>query len=163
MNGEAPAIPVSITVNGQVHQSSVAPHRLLVDYLRDTLGLTGTKVGCETGQCGACTILLDGVSVKSCAVLAAQADGRKVTTIEGAAVGGALTALQNALWEKGAVQCGFCTPGIVMSMTDLLSRNPKPQEPEIRAWLDGNMCRCGVFQTVVQAVLSLGASGAQPR
>jgi carbon-monoxide dehydrogenase small subunit len=101
------------------------------------------------------------VSVKSCAVLSAQADGRKVTTIEGVAHDSALSALQTALWEKGAVQCGFCTPGIVLSMTDLLSRNPRPQESEIRAWLDGNMCRCGVYQNVVRAVLDM-AGASQP-
>ncbi len=154
-------LSVSIRVNGNTHQAAVPPHLLLVDFLRDSLGLTGTKVGCETGQCGACAVLLDGVSVKSCAVLAAQADGRQVTTIEGIAQSGVLTALQTALWEKHGVQCGFCTPGIVISLTDLLSRNPNPAEPEIREWLDGNMCRCGVFQNVVRAVLSI--TGATPQ
>ena len=152
---------VAIRVNEQTHDTTVPPHQLLVDFLRDTLGLTGTKVGCETGQCGACTVLLDGVSVKSCAVLAAQADGRQVTTIEGVAHDGMLNAIQTALWEEHGVQCGFCTPGMVMSLTDLLSRNPQPAEADVREWLDGNMCRCGVYQNVVRAVLSIAESASQ--
>jgi carbon-monoxide dehydrogenase small subunit len=138
-----------------VHETVVAPHLLLVDFLRDQLELTGTKVGCETGQCGACIVLVDGVSVKSCAMLAAQADGCHITTIEGLAVDGSLTPLQTALWEQHAIQCGFCTPGLVLSLTDLLSRNPRPTEKEIRVWMDGIMCRCGVFQNAVRAVQSL--------
>jgi carbon-monoxide dehydrogenase small subunit len=156
-------VRVSIRVNAETHETAVPPHQLLVDFLRDTLGLTGTKVGCETGQCGACTVLLDGVSVKSCAVLAAQADGRQVTTIEGVAHDGTLSAIQTALWEQHGVQCGFCTPGIVMSLTDLLARHPKPEERQVRQWLDGTMCRCGVYQNVVRAVLSVAGGAAQPR
>jgi carbon-monoxide dehydrogenase small subunit len=153
-NGE---FPLSVRVNGHLHETAVASDLLLVDFLRDELRLTGTKSACETGQCGACIVLLDGLSVKSCAVLAAQADGCQVTTIEGVADGGVLTALQNALSEKHAVQCGYCTPGFVLSLTDLLSRNPHPSEVEIRAWTDGNICRCGVYQNVVRAVRSLTA------
>lgn len=147
-------IPVSVTVNRNVHRRSVGSDLMLIDFLRDDLGLTGAKDGCETGQCGACTVLVDGVSVKSCAMLAAQVDGCKVTTIEGLTQNG-LTPLQVALQEKHGVQCGYCTPGLVLSMTDLLSRNASPDEAEIREWLDGNMCRCGVFQNVVRAVQSL--------
>jgi carbon-monoxide dehydrogenase small subunit len=158
MTTQSETIPLSLTVNGQVHALTVAPRLLLVDLIRDVLGLTGTKIGCETGQCGACTVLVDGVSVKSCAILAAQADGAKVTTIEGVAPDEQLTPLQNALWENHGVQCGFCTPGLTLSLMDLLSRTPNPSEAEIREWLDGNMCRCGVYQNVVRAVQSLAGS-----
>ena len=156
-------VKVTIRVNEQTHEVAVPPHQLLVNFLRETLGLTGTKVGCETGQCGACTVLLEGVSVKSCAVLAAQADGRQVTTIEGVGHEGALSAIQTALWEQHGLQCGFCTPGMVMSLTDLLSRNPHPDEREVREWLDGNMCRCGVYQNVVRAVMNIAGSAPQAR
>jgi aerobic carbon-monoxide dehydrogenase small subunit len=152
---DAEAVPVSITVNGRVHQATVPAHRLLVEFLREDLGLTGTKAGCETGQCGACTILLDGVSVKGCTVLAAQADGAAVTTIEGLATNGALTRVQTALWEEHGVQCGYCTPAMVLAMTDLLNTNPKPSEHEIRKSMDGIICRCGVYQNVVRAVQTL--------
>lgn len=145
-------VPVTLTVNGREVRTSVPPYLLLVDFLRDTLGLTGTKVGCETGQCGACTILVDGISAKSCAMLAAQADGHQVTTVEGMAQGSAMTPLQAAFWDKHAVQCGYCTPGLLASMTDLLQRNPDPDTAEIRRWMDGNICRCGVYQNVVRAV-----------
>jgi carbon-monoxide dehydrogenase small subunit len=163
MNSEAAAtmtqfpeeIALSVTVNGHQHEAQVAPHELLVDFLRDTLRLTGVKNGCESGQCGVCTVLVDGVSVKSCTMLAAQADGSQVTTIEGVAHEGSLTPLQTALWEKHAVQCGYCTPGMVMSLMDLLSRNARPAEDEIREWLDGNICRCNVYQNVIRAVESL--------
>jgi carbon-monoxide dehydrogenase small subunit len=144
-----------MTVNGRTHKAHVEPHLLLADFLRDTLRLTGVKVGCETGQCGVCTVLVDGVSVKSCTMLAAQADGAQITTIEGIAHGEVLNPLQTALWEKHAVQCGYCTPGIVLSLTDLLNRNPHPEEAEIREWLDGNICRCNVYQNVIRAVQSL--------
>jgi len=147
--------PISVTVNGREHRESVAADMLLVDYLRDHLGLTGTKFGCDTGQCGSCTVLVDGLSVKSCTMLAVQADGASVTTIEGVSQGGVLTAIQTALWEQHAVQCGYCTPGMVLSLTDLLSRNSQPSQSEIRQWIDGNVCRCGVYQNVVRAVESL--------
>ncbi len=148
-------IPISTKVNGQALEASVPAHLLLADFLRDTLGLTGTKVGCETGHCGACTILVDGVSVKSCTMLAAQVDGSDLVTIEGLSTFGSMTNLQAALWECHGVQCGYCTPGMVLSLTDLLRRNPSPGETEIRRWMDGNLCRCGVYQNVVRAVRSL--------
>ena len=148
-------VSVSITVNGETRQSDVASHLLLADYIRDHLGLTGTKLGCETGQCGACLVLVNGKSVKSCAMLAAQADGATVTTIEGLSPAEVLTPLQNALWEHHGVQCGFCTPGLVISLTDLLSRNARPSEDEIRTWMDGIFCRCGIYQNAVRAVQSL--------
>lgn len=151
-------VPVSIQVNGRTQQTTVPANQLLVDFVRDTLGLTGTKVGCETGQCGACIVLVDGLSVKSCTMLAAQTDGCQVTTIEGVAQDDVFTPLQAAFWENHAVQCGFCTPGMVLSMTDLLQHNPHPSEAEIRAGMDGNMCRCGVYQNVVRAVQSVAAS-----
>jgi len=153
-------IPISVKVNGQVHKVSVPPHLLLSDLVRDRLGLTGTKVGCETGQCGACTILVDGVSVKSCTMLAAQADGSDVVTIEGLSPMGSMTELQTAFWEHHGVQCGFCTPGMILSLTDLLKRNAAPAEAEIRRQIDGNLCRCGVYQHAVTAVQSLAKSAA---
>jgi carbon-monoxide dehydrogenase small subunit len=153
------SIPVTITINGKKHEVEVAPHRLLVEFLRDAVGLTGTKNGCETGQCGACTILLDGVSVKSCAILAAQMDGAEITTIEGLTHDGALTPLQSALWEKHGVQCGYCTPGLVLALTDLLNHNPNPAEPEILRQLDGVMCRCNVYPNAVRAVQSIAGQG----
>jgi len=155
MATQTEAVSISITVNGHTHAVSVPPHRLLVDFLRDDLGLTGTKVGCESGQCGACTILLDGLAVKGCAVLAAQADGAAVTTIEGIASNGALSKVQDALWNEHGVQCGYCTPAMVLAMTDLLSTNTKPTEQDIRKSMDGIICRCGVYQNVVRAVQTL--------
>jgi len=148
---------ISLTVNGREHRETVSADMLLVNFLRDRLGLTGSKLGCDTGHCGSCTVLVDGLSMKSCTMLAVQADGTNVTTIEGVSEGGVLTALQTALWEQHAVQCGYCTPGMVLSLTDLLSRNSKPTQSEIRQWIDGNVCRCGVYQNVVRAVESLVA------
>jgi carbon-monoxide dehydrogenase small subunit len=155
MTTPAETMAVSITVNGERRQLAIAPHVLLSDFIRDHLGLTGTKTGCETGQCGACLVLVDGKSVKSCAMLAVQAEGCTVTTIEGLSPGEVLTPLQNALWEHHGVQCGFCAPGLVISLTDLLSRNPKPSEHDIRTWMDGIFCRCGIYQNAVRAVQSL--------
>jgi carbon-monoxide dehydrogenase small subunit len=151
----ADTVQITVIVNGQEHQADVQSHLLLADFIRDHLSLTGTKVGCETGQCGACLVLVDGKSVKSCAMLAAQADGRSVTTIEGLSPDEKLTPIQNALWEHHGVQCGFCAPGLVISLTDLLSRNPNPSEHEIRIWMDGIFCRCGIYQNAVKAVQSL--------
>jgi carbon-monoxide dehydrogenase small subunit len=144
--------PVTITVNGVASTHAVEPRLLLVHYLRDTLGLTGTNVGCDTGQCGACTVLMDGVAVKSCMILAAQADGSAITTIEGLRSNGALHPVQQGFWEKHGVQCGYCTPGMIMTAVDLLQRNPKPTEAEIRHGLEGNLCRCTGYQNIVQAV-----------
>lgn len=152
---------ISLIVNGLPIGADLEPRVLLVDFLRDTRGLTGTKVGCDTGQCGSCTVLLDGRSVKSCSVLAVQADHREVTTIEGLNTGDApgLDELQNALWEQHAVQCGFCTPGIVVSLHDLLARKREPSEPELRAWLAGNLCRCTGYHSIVRAARSVSAVG----
>ena len=154
-------VAVTITVNGTPHRASVAPGVLLAEFLRESLGLTGTKVGCETGQCGACLVLLNGSSVKSCAVLAVQADGAEVTTVEGLAADGTMSPLQNAFWEQHAVQCGYCTGSVLVSMTDLLARSPQPSEAEIRQWLDGTLCRCGVYQNVVRAVQGVAAAARQ--
>lgn len=142
---------VTITVNGMTHTRSVEPRLLLVHFLRDELGLTGTNIGCDSSQCGACTVHLDGQAVKSCTVLAVQADGCRVTTIEGLA-DGALHPLQQAFWDKHGLQCGFCTPGMIMASADLLNRNPNPTEEEIRHGLDGNLCRCTGYQNIVAAV-----------
>jgi carbon-monoxide dehydrogenase small subunit len=143
---------VTITVNGATHTDEVEPRTLLVHYVRETLGLTGTNVGCDTSQCGACTVLMDGQAVKSCTVLAAQADGSEVATIEGLAKNGALHPVQQGFWEKHGVQCGFCTPGMIMTAVDLLQRNPNPTEAEIRHGLEGNLCRCTGYQNIVKAV-----------
>jgi aerobic carbon-monoxide dehydrogenase small subunit len=143
---------VSINVNGTSYTREVEPRLLLVHFLREALGLTGTNIGCDTSQCGACTVLMDGVSVKSCTVLAVQADGSEVTTIEGLATDGKLHEVQNAFWEKHGLQCGFCTPGMILTVVDLLERNPHPTDEEIRHGLDGNLCRCTGYQNIVEAV-----------
>lgn len=145
-----------IAVNGESHESEVVPRLLLVHYLRDTLGLTGTHVGCDTSNCGACTILLDGEAVKSCTVLAVQADARDVTTIEGLGGNGdqILHPLQQAFWDHHGLQCGYCTPGMIMRAIDLLQRNPNPSEAEVRSSLDGNLCRCTGYHNIVKAVLA---------
>jgi carbon-monoxide dehydrogenase small subunit len=143
---------VSITVNGAKRTHSVEPRMLLVHYLRDVLGLTGANVGCDTSQCGSCTVILDGMSVKSCTVLAVQADGSSVMTIEGLAQNGKLHPLQQGFWEKHGLQCGFCTPGMIMAAVDLLQRNPHPSEAEIRHGIEGNICRCTGYQNIVLAI-----------
>ena len=143
---------ISVKVNGRTHTSDVEPRTLLVHYLRDQLNLTGTHVGCDTSQCGACTVLLDGISVKSCTVLAVQADGAEVTTIEGLAKDGNLHPLQEGFWEKHGLQCGFCTPGMIMTVCDLLQRNPDPSEDEVRHGIEGTLCRCTGYQNIVAAV-----------
>ncbi|MER3515330.1 MAG: carbon monoxide dehydrogenase, partial [Chloroflexota bacterium] len=145
-------LPVSITVNGVTHTHEVEPRLLLVHYLRDVLGLTGTNIGCDTSQCGACTVIMDGQAVKSCTVLAVQADGSTILTVEGLAQDGQLHPLQEAFWEKHGLQCGFCTPGMIMTAYDLLQRNPHPTEAEIRHGLEGNLCRCTGYQNIVAAV-----------
>ena len=149
-------VRVNVTVNGEARQSEVEPRLLLVHYLRDTLGLTGTHIGCDTSNCGACTVLLDGEAVKSCTVLAAQADGAEVKTIEGMAEGsnGAMHPLQEAFWEHHGLQCGYCTPGMIMTAADLLARNPNPSEEEVRHGLEGNLCRCTGYHNIVKAVMS---------
>jgi len=143
---------VSITVNGVTHTRDVEPRLLLVHFLREELGLTGTNIGCDTSQCGACNVLMDGVAVKSCTVLAVQADGSSITTIEGLASEGKLHLVQNAFWEKHGLQCGFCTPGMIITAVDLLQHNPNPTEEEIRHGLEGNLCRCTGYQNIVEAV-----------
>jgi carbon-monoxide dehydrogenase small subunit len=143
---------VSLTVNGQRTELEVEPRQLLVYALREQLGLTGTNVGCDTSSCGACTVLLDGESVKSCTVLAVQADGCEVTTIEGLAANGELHPLQRAFQEAHALQCGYCTPGMIMAAASLLADNPSPTDDEIRHGLEGNLCRCTGYQNIVKAV-----------
>lgn len=143
---------VTLTVNGQSYTRDVEPRTLLVHFLRENLGLTGTHVGCDTSQCGACTVHLNGEAVKSCTVLAVQADGMQVTTIEGMGTPGDLHPLQAGFWEKHGLQCGFCTPGMIMSAADLLRHNPDPSEAEIRHHLEGNYCRCTGYHNIVLAV-----------
>jgi aerobic carbon-monoxide dehydrogenase small subunit len=151
---------VSMTVNGQAVTREVEPRTLLVEFLRQHLDLTGTHVGCDTSQCGACVVHLDGRSVKSCTILALQADGTKVTTIEGLAKNGKLHPMQEAFREHHGLQCGFCTPGMIMSAVDLVQRNPDPSETEIREWLEGNICRCTGYHNIVKAI---GAAAAAMR
>jgi carbon-monoxide dehydrogenase small subunit len=143
---------LTLTINNQRREDEVEPRMLLVHYLRDVAGLTGTHVGCETSLCGACTVLIDGNAVKSCTVLAVQADGAKVTTVEGLAQGGKLHPVQEGFWEEHGLQCGYCTPGMIMASVDLLSRNPNPSEAEIRHALEGNLCRCTGYQHIIKAV-----------
>ncbi len=144
---------ITLTVNGATHTSQVEPRLLLADYLRSVLDLTGTHVGCDTSNCGACTVSLNGDAVKSCTVFAVQADGADVTTLEGlASDDGTLHPIQEGFWEKHGLQCGFCTPGMIMSSLDLLSKNPSPTEAEIREGLSGNLCRCTGYHNIVLAV-----------
>lgn len=143
---------VTVTVNGQTRSAIVEPRTLLVHFLRDDLGLTGTHVGCDTSQCGACVVEVDGVSTKSCTMFAVQADGASVTTIEGIAARGSYHPIQEGFWEKHGLQCGYCTPGMIMSTRELLRQNPNPTEEEIRHGLEGNICRCTGYQNIVRAV-----------
>ena len=143
---------IKVTVDGVRYVDEVEPRLLLVHYLRETLGKTGTPIGCDTSNCGACTVLMDGVSVKSCAVLAVQADGAEITTIEGMASNGELHPLQRAFHEEHALQCGYCTPGMIMASADLLRENPDPSEEEVRDGLEGNLCRCTGYEHIVRAV-----------
>ena len=143
---------VSIKVNGKLRKAQVEPRTLLVHFLREQLNLTGTHVGCDTSQCGACTVLIDGRSAKSCTIFAVQTEGSEVTTIEGLAKDGELHPLQNGFWEEHGLQCGYCTPGMIMSGVHLLSENPNPSEHEIREGLNGNFCRCTGYQHIVNAV-----------
>src|ERR1700757_2700823 len=143
---------LTLTINNQQREDEVEPRMLLVHYLRDVAGLTGTHVGCETSLCGACTVLIDGNAVKSCTVLAAQTDGAKVTTVEGLALAGRLHPGQQGFWEEHGLQCGYCAPEMIMASVDLLSRNPNPSEAEIRHALEGNLCRCTGYQHIIKAV-----------
>jgi len=158
-------VSVAITVNGKVYEAEVEARTLLVQFLRDNLGLTGTHIGCDTSQCGACTVLVNGEGTKSCTVLAAQVDGQDVTTIEGFAPRGMLHPIQQAFWEEHGLQCGYCTPGMILTTASLLKRNPDPTEAEIRHELDGNLCRCTGYHTIVNAIrrsAEMVSSGAGP-
>jgi carbon-monoxide dehydrogenase small subunit len=156
----AGSVQVSVTVNGAERSADVEPRLLLVHFLRETLGLTGTHVGCDTSNCGACTVHLNGEAVKSCTLLAAQADGAEITTIEGMGSEGALHPLQEAFWEHHGLQCGYCTPGMIMAAADLLQRNADPSEREVREALAGNLCRCTGYHNIVKAVQSAAKAGA---
>jgi len=152
------SVSLSLTVNGKAARAEIDPRTLLVDFIRNHLALTGTHVGCDTGQCGACTVLIDGNAVKACTILAAQAEGSKVTTIEGLATDGALHPMQAAFKECHGLQCGFCTPGMVMSAIDLVQRHPNADAKTIRAELEGNLCRCTGYQNIVKAVAQAAAA-----
>ncbi len=160
MEGEPKLHHVALTVNDERYEREVEPRVLLVDFLRDSLRLTGTHVGCDTGHCGACTVVVNGRAVKSCSLFAVQADGAEVLTIEGLASDGELHPLQRSFSENHGLQCGFCTPGLIMTSYELLERNPKPTEAEVREGISGNMCRCTGYVNVVKAVLATaGAKG----
>ncbi len=150
---------ISMTINGKVCADEVEPRLLLIHYLREVAGLTGPHIGCETSICGACTVLLEGKAVKSCTMFAVQADGRSVTTIEGLAADGKLDPLQEAFWNEHGLQCGFCTPGMILSAKQLLADHPNPSEREIRHGLEGNLCRCTGYQHIVNAVKAAAAAG----
>ncbi|MEX0743011.1 MAG: (2Fe-2S)-binding protein [Actinomycetota bacterium] len=154
---------VSVTVNGVAREAEVEPRTLLVYFLRETIGLTGTNVGCDTSSCGACTVLVDGESVKSCTMLAAQADGREVTTIEGLATDGQLHPIQEAFHRNHGLQCGFCTPGMIMAAASYLEENPTPTEEQVREALEGNLCRCTGYHNIVKSILDAASqtSGAK--
>jgi carbon-monoxide dehydrogenase small subunit len=147
-------VKIRVTVNGTVHESDVEPRTLLVHYVRDVLGLTGTNIGCDTSSCGACTLHVNGESVKSCTMLAVQADGQELTTIEGLATNGELHPMQQAFMENHGLQCGYCTPGMVMAATSLLKENPHPSETDVRIGLEGNLCRCTGYHNIVKSVLA---------
>jgi carbon-monoxide dehydrogenase small subunit len=149
---------VAITVNGRLRKAQVEPRTLLVHFLREQLNLTGTHIGCDTTQCGACTVLIDGLAVKSCTVFALQADGCEVTTIEGLARDGQLHPLQEGFWAEHGLQCGFCTPGMIMAAVHLLNENPNPSEQEIREGISGNFCRCTGYQHIVNAIQHAAAA-----
>jgi carbon-monoxide dehydrogenase small subunit len=147
-------IPIQVNVNGQNRQAEVDPRLLLVHFLREELGLTGVKIGCDTSQCGACVVMLDGNAVKSCTCLAVQADGAQVTTIEGLAKDGNLHPIQEAFWNNHGLQCGYCTSGMIMASVELLQRNPHPTAAEVREGLEGNICRCTGYHNIVKSVLA---------
>ena len=148
---------ITVTINGKRHTHDVEPRLLLIHYLRDVVGLTGPHIGCETSICGSCTVEVDGMAVKACTMFAVQADGRNVLTIEGLATDGAYHPIQEAFWNEHGLQCGFCTPGMIIASKQLLERNPRPTEAEIRHGLDGNLCRCTGYQHIVNAVQAAAA------
>lgn len=150
---------ITLTINGKSHSDEVEPRLLLIHYLREVVGLTGPHIGCETSICGACTVEVDGRAVKSCSMFAVQANGTNVLTIEGLAVDGKLHAMQEAFWNEHGLQCGFCTPGMIIASKQILERNPNPTEEEIRHGLDGNLCRCTGYQHIVNAVKAAAAKG----
>ncbi len=150
-------VQIHVTVNGTAHDSDVEPRTLLVHYVREALGLTGTNVGCDTSSCGACSLHVNGEAVKSCTMLAVQADGTDILTIEGLAQNGEMHPMQKAFMENHGLQCGYCTPGMVMAATSLLKENPRPTEQEVRLGLEGNLCRCTGYHNIVQAVLACAA------
>lgn len=152
---------ISVTVNGTTHTSDVEPRTLLVHYVREHLGLTGTNIGCDTSSCGACTLHVNGESVKSCTMLAVQADGASLTTIEGLADGDTMHPMQEAFRQNHGLQCGYCTPGMVMAAVSLLDENPNPTEEEVRIGLEGNLCRCTGYHNIVKSVLACAAGGAK--
>jgi len=154
---------IKLRVNGVERQDEVESRLLLVHYLRDVANLTGTHVGCETSLCGACTVLMDGQAVKSCTIFAVQADGAKITTIEGLATNGKLHPVQEGFWERHGLQCGYCTPGMIVAASQILERNPNPSEAEIRHGLEGNLCRCTGYQHIVEAVQYAARQGAGAR
>ncbi|MCI0843780.1 MAG: (2Fe-2S)-binding protein [Chloroflexi bacterium] len=145
---------IQVTVNGKTHDKEVEPRLLLVHFLRDDLGLTGTKIGCDTSQCGACVVKMDGKTVKSCTCLAVQANGSEITTIEGVAQDGELDPVQEAFWEKHGLQCGYCTAGMIITAMELIEKNPDPSEDQVREGLKGNICRCTGYQNIVKAILA---------
>ena len=149
---------IQMTVNGQRREAEVEPRLLLAHFLRDNLGLTGTKIGCDTSQCGSCVVRMNGATVKSCTCLAAQADGAEITTIEGLAADGELHAMQEAFWDNHGLQCGYCTAGMIMTAVELLERNPNPTPEEVRQGLEGNICRCTGYHNIVRAVLAAAAA-----
>ena len=150
---------ISVEINGELYERDVDARRLLVHFIRDDVELTGTHIGCDTGNCGACTVHLDGQAVKSCTVLAVQAEGAEVTTIEGLGSEDDLHPMQTAFWEQHGLQCGYCTPGMIMAATDLLKRNPDPSEEDVRTALEGNLCRCTGYHNIVRAVLAAAKTG----
>ena len=151
-------VPITVNVNGRSHSADVEPRTLLVHFLRETLNLTGTKIGCDTSQCGACVVRMNGATLKSCTAFAVQADGADITTIEGVAKDGNLSAVQEAFWDNHGLQCGYCTAGMIMSVTEIIERNPNPSAEEVRAGLEGNMCRCTGYNNIVKAALAAAAA-----
>ncbi|MCY4417359.1 MAG: (2Fe-2S)-binding protein [Chloroflexi bacterium] len=151
-------VPITVNVNGRSHSANVEPRTLLVHFLRETLNLTGTKIGCDTSQCGACVVRMNGVTVKACTAFAVQVDGADITTIEGVAQDGNLSAVQEAFWNNHGLQCGYCTAGMIMSVTEIIERNPNPSAEEVRAGLEGNMCRCTGYNNIVKAALAAAAA-----
>jgi carbon-monoxide dehydrogenase small subunit len=154
-------VDITLTVNGRIHRLNVPPRRILADLLREDLQLTGCKIGCDQGVCGACTVLVDGMPATACTTFAFELDGKSITTIEGVAVGGPLDLVQRAFLDHGAFQCGFCTPGMILSVKALLARHPDPDEPLIRQWLNANICRCTGYQMIVEAVRAAAKAGAR--